>query len=656
MIETCISWNGHTFAPDYEADFVQGTQPRLPPAAVAALERSGAWPVVTALQRKKHTVQLLIKITDYGNLDALRTQLFRWFDPEDETPKALVVENHNGIPQYVYALCEELRLYSDPRHQEAFVVTLTVDGDPRWRADCEAPDTWNITATGDTHTIVNTGEDDAYPIFEITPTDPKGSGYQYRRWIPILWNVNTAHSNYSMEITSTEGLGFDHAALVGAGKALASGDDLRVEVDGLQVDRWLDNLDTANCKVWANLSFQAAQSATLIGIAGTTMGASTDISGFPSSGILYIDTEAFTYTSKNNTTREFFGVTDGAKGTTPAGHAPGATIYWIQHDVWLLYGNATATAPTADDSMMPAFDLNASTNWEWMYEDFAAGYTTYTGHYIPGVWSQRWTPMLMDYHVYPYGGDHGIVLTSLPNTPWEVLGLATFPPWENLDIGEAIVWVAAVQGRFYLYNPCGILEANFIDGEKCKQHVSADWAASIDSSPDGASWVSEYSIAAPIVAGVGVWEAWNQSQTLVDGSKYVGLYLRGGYQEYHTIRRNYLQADTCIVTLNNSNTPTVELGDEQGVYPLACRITNNDTDEAIDLAFTIDMNEALEVDTDGKTVMYLHDNSNQLQALTFVGGVRRNWLRLIPGANELQFDDPDTAGVTITTTFHRRYY
>jgi len=628
MIETCISWNGHTFAPDYEADFVQGTQPRLPPAAVAALERSGAWPVVTALQRKKHTVQLLIKILDYGNLNTLRTQLFRWFDPEDETPHALIVENHDGIQQYVYALCEELRLYGDPRHLEAFVVTLTVDGDPRWRADCEAPDTWNIAATGDTHTIINTGEDDAYPIFEITPNVVKGSGYQYRRWIPIKWNVNTAHSNYSLEITSTQGLGFDHAALVGAGKALASGDDLRVEVDGLQVDRWLDGPDTANCKVWANLSFQASVVATLIGIAGTTMGASTDISGFPSSGILYIDTEAFTYTSKNNTTREFFGVTAGVKGTAPAAHALGATIYWIQHDVWLLYGNATATAPTTDDTMMPAFDLNASTNWEWIYSTFGPG-------------SQEWKFAEVNPKTLFFSGDH-----MGWDIPWTVLGIETDPTF----------YPAIGEGRLYLYNPCGILEVDFSDGEKFREHASATWQAEIQSSVDGATWVTAFDIAAPVVAGV--WEAWNDSEILGAGSTYAGLYLKGGLLEFPFlyIRRNYLQAEDCTVTLDDTYTPTIDLGDEQDTYSMECRITNNETDEAIDLAFTIDMDEALEVDTDEKTVTYLVDGSNQLQALTFVGGVRRQWLRLIPGANELQFDDPDTAGVTIVTTFHRRYY
>ena len=274
MIETVISWDGNNLAPDYEADFVQGTQPRLPASSVAAMERTGAWPIVTALQRKKNQLFLIIKILDYTNLDALRAQLFHWFDPDDETPKALVVENGSGIPQYVYALCDELQLYKDPRHQEVFVATLTVDGDPLWRAAAESPDTWNITATGQTHTITNTGEADAYPILDIKPTAQKGGGYTYRRWIPIIWNLDTACANYTLEVTSTEGIGFNHAALVGAGKAQASGDDLRVEVNGLQVDRWLGGPDTANCKVWVNFNFAPAQTATLLDIVGTIIIAS----------------------------------------------------------------------------------------------------------------------------------------------------------------------------------------------------------------------------------------------------------------------------------------------------------------------------------------------------------------------------------------------
>jgi hypothetical protein len=657
MIETVISWDGHTFAPDYRVDFVQGTQPRLPPAAVAALERTGAWPVVTSLQRKTHKVQLLITILDYTDLDVLRTQLFRWFDPEDETPKELIVENGAGIQQSVFALCEELRLYSDPRHQEAFVVTLTVDGDPRWRAEAESPDTWEIEATGDTHTVNNTGEDDAYPIFNITPTDTKDGGYLYRRWIPIVWNVAEACANYSLEITSTEGTGFDHAALVPV-KAQAGGEDLRVEVDGLQVDRWLSGANSEFCKVWVNLAFQAGQTAVLDQIIPNGLAiilASSDISGFPSSGILLIDDEAFTYTSKNNATREFFGVTEAAKGTSGAAHAPGATIYWIQHDVWLVYGNDAVGAPTVDDTLRPAFELDLSTNWEWVYASFASGYAYWT--YLdslnrwassPAHRSQRWIPQLVYISFVSYGTDHG----AIPADPygdgtWDVLGLITSPIYNTGYSGI---------GRFFLHNPCGILEANFSDGEKCREHVNATWTAEIQSSRDGASWATEYSIATPVAPGVGVWEAWSRDEVLEDGAKYVALYLKGGWFDGAANWENFLQAEDCTLTLDDTHTPTVEMNEEQSTYSLACRITNNETGEAIDLAVTLDMDETLEVDTDHKTVIYLHDNSVQLQALTLVGGVRRHWLRLVPGTNELQFDDVDTVGVTIEITWQRRYY
>ena len=83
----------------------------------------------------------------------------------------------------------------------------------------------------------------------------------------------------------------------------ADGDDLRVWVNGIEVDRWLQDIDTATTQVWVNLDWQPLEEgslATAVAATGaiTTLDLNEDISGFPSNGVLIVGSEAFVYTGK----------------------------------------------------------------------------------------------------------------------------------------------------------------------------------------------------------------------------------------------------------------------------------------------------------------------------------------------------------------------
>jgi hypothetical protein len=103
---------------------------------------------------------------------------------------------------------------------------------------------------------------------------------------------------------------------IAVSKMLANGDDLRVEVGGVEVDRWLDGIDTATTKVWINLDFSATWASTIVD-AQTDIATVTSIqvndatTGAPDSGILVIVTganqEIYTYTSKSDATKTFSG-------------------------------------------------------------------------------------------------------------------------------------------------------------------------------------------------------------------------------------------------------------------------------------------------------------------------------------------------------------
>jgi len=623
MITEIVSYDGNTFAPDYEIGFTTGSEPRLPPAQARTLERIGAWPVIVALQRRPHRLALLVRIAGSSH-DALRSQLFRWFDPEDETPKTLVGQNHAGIQMSVEALCEELRVYGDQQRDTVFVATLAVSGDVRWRAVTETTDSWSITASGQTHTVGNSGEDDAYPTLKVQPTGARTGGYGYKRWIPVRWRVDEAYSGYPMDICND---GFDTQALVGAAKMQADGDDLRVWVDGVEVDRWLDGINTATTKVWVNLDFQAKEEVTLkTAIAGAgaveTIDVNEDVGGFPSADTLVIGSEAFEYTGKNNSLKRFTGVTRAVKGTSMAAHNVSDVVWWVQHDVWIVYGNATAPAPLVGDRYKPAFEVDHSTNVSWVYEIFGNDEGMRTG-----AWASESVTGVPDF----YNGSQGASAD-----PWVEVGM-------HCD-GNG------VRGRWRLHNPCGITNVNFTNGERWAA-LTALFDAFIVSSANGSSWTTEYTIPDP--AAEKTWEAWNRNEALAGGSKHVALEVHNGASAGYDC---YVEAADATLTLDNTATPTITIGAEQGNYSMACTITNNQTGEAIELAFTMELNEELEVDTDEKTVVYLADGSSQFQALTLVGGARRDWLALEPGNNQLQFDDVGTGNVMIALSWERRGY
>jgi len=512
--------------------------------------------------------------------------------------------------------------------------------DPYWWSISSTTASKSVTASGQTLSVTNDGTAYSEPVIRITPTSIKASGYSYKRWLAIYNRLLTrALTDYPLEVTTQAGTGFNHAALVGAGHAQADGDDLRVEVDGVEVDRWLDGPNTATCKVWANLTYQVGQSAilaeTFVSGASVSSISVDDTSGFPSSGILYNPTsgEAFTYTARDDVLDRFTGITRADKGTTAATNTIGQALWWVEHDVWLLYGNAAATAPTVDDNYKAAFELDHSTNTSWVYEIFGED---------DGLRVASW--------VYRYSA--GELLAQYTATryttanPWEVLGMYHGAG----DAGE--------YQQMYLYNPCGILSANFMSGETWMDYpgLPNPHDARIESSRNGAIWPAEYNIPDP--SGAHVYTAWSRDETLTDDSFFVSLYL-GSVGNPVTV-----EAGACTLTLNSAGTPGIVLVDEQGSYDLGITLTmveDGADGAAIQIQFTIDLNETLEIDCGNRTVTYLKDNSNQFQALTLQSPSLRNYWFRLPGhwnggeTVTFRYDETGVAGVTLAVIYYDRW-
>jgi len=348
---------------------------------------------------------------------------------------------------------------------------------------------------------------------------------------------------------------------------------------------------------------------------------------------LWIDAEAFTYQGKNDVDQQFLNVTRSARGTAAAAHTTADTVYWLQHDIWIFYDDATLAAPTTDDDYKPVMELDTSTNDSWVYQEFGEDNVSRAGGWI-----------------YTEVTDASSLLRQVTGnqgtaaTPWTEVGLYFDEGGGGGDDAH---------GRFYLYNLCGITNCNFTNGEKLCEAGAFTPKGYVKSSIDNVTWTTEYTIPALAVGGAGVWEAWTYNAAITAGSFYLALVWDGdGVQS----SQFGVEAADCTVTLDSTYTPDCTIGAEQDNYPLACTIANAETGDSIQLALTMSLLDVLEVDTDNKTITNLTEGSNVYGALTMVGGVRRDWLPLINGTNTLTYTETGVTDVDIDIVWDRRYY
>ena len=319
------SFDGNEFGTDYVAVILGGGGISLPGGAAQVVKRTGAWPLVSGMAREGRALGLGIAI-EGSDVGALRDQLFQWFDPEDETPKKLAITDAAGTNErYLYVQVDGDIVPRDV--PQIYVVPLKVHGDVRWRAEAGTVDVWNITASGQTHQVENGGANDAWPSFEIKPVSAKSGGFAYKEFWSVTWRSENPGFSYPARLGP-----IDTAALVGAGKMQADGDDLRVYVDGREVDRWLDGMNSANTYVWVVLDFSPRMVTTLrsdIASSGaiSSIEVGEEIYDFRDGVILRIDDELFFATTRDLSDEKFTGITRGWHGTSEAGHTAGARVH-----------------------------------------------------------------------------------------------------------------------------------------------------------------------------------------------------------------------------------------------------------------------------------------------------------------------------------------
>jgi hypothetical protein len=608
--------------------------PQINPKMISKLGFAPDWGVNEYPERMIYLLIIIRKSDVYAG----QTELAKYFDPDHPFPlyynaasnfilpyKYLVVRDDDGFGQERKwdVICKSLSIVPGSNGW-SMLASLQIVGDYLLRRTGATSDYRAITASGQTLTINNTGDAPTDPYFNIQPQSAKAVGFLYSRFVDIRWRGERGATRYPIDITNDS---LDTDALQTAGKIQSDLDDLRVYVDGVEVDRFpYPTTDDTTTKVWCLLDWQADIPMTLktaINNSVDEIEVNEDISDMPSSeGIIKIGSELITYAGKSNTDRKFTGCIRGAKYTTAASHSANADVYWIQHDIWIKYGNPALTAPSQDADSEPMFEIATSTNGSWDYDNFQQ---KPTGN-KPAQWEYIG-------NFGRYGGNQGSVIS----TDYEELGLF---------VNEG----SNSYGFWFVYNPLGWSDGNFITGEKYAEfYKDVNLGEVLYSS--GITWLNDYDI--PDVTALSTWQTWTRNMNFTsDPVYYIGLYLKAFYND-GTAK---LECSDVTLTIKSTRTPVVNIGAEQQVYELDVRIVNQTTGDALQINTTCKLGERIQVHCVNKTVRNINTEESIFSALTVENGPRKHWMRLVPGNNVIAYSE--TGVVNVDFYFYRteRYY
>lgn len=722
-----VSYNGHLIndGTNYNAYFPEGSYMLQGSVEVNDVARPDVFPAYAGKIFKSGT--LSIEIAMLGTITSQIDTLKGWLDVHDLTLHELLVKDIANSNKQWYLNCTVL---SQP-DVEGNVATFTFSiQDPIWQAKTQGTDAWNITASGQTKEITIAGNQDAYPVFEITPTSAGGNGFSYGKWIMLRNRSTHALSNYATNIVDTV---LDTAALVaditrhvhinqgggigandttipydgevgtfpalgraylgteqisytsksggnltgvirginGTTKAAhlddveidaslvaADGRDMRVFIDGIETPRWFQDFNTANTKIWIVASWKVPITLTVqdIPITDPLPIRSGDPSGHidfvnndanvaavgklktdaGSTFILYCDDEAFQCNTPNTDRNIVFVSERAAKGTAANTHAVDTEIYWIEHEIWLYYGNQNMGLPVYDESRKPIFELT-STNISWIYAAFSD---------LTGLRSGSWSPSLNStsnkidqiYKSLYYTGARLLLADPATQMGMSIQSFRSGSVWKAEN--ASIQWL--------LYHPCGITAVT-VTGEAYRTTVT--WpSAKLQKSNNGSDWTDVWTDASP--ASVSSWTALSAHSTVSCIGFYIRALFTGTQPGTSGAQANYSYTDV-TVALDSSTVPLIVVGAQQALYHLQATITNNETGEWIKLDVKTALNATILLDTESRQVT-LPDGSNGLPGLSW-SSVRPYWFRLLPASvNTIQFDDADTVAVTMITKWRDR--
>lgn len=663
MILQPYSFNGTSLqSTDYATSFPRASANLQVVANPVYIKRAAALPIFAGKDYQPTVLNL--EILCQHDFMTLFESINTLFDTKDETPRQFIcqdvdyVASSDYVQYYVYATAKQVLGGNDGNMA---VVTLALD-DPIWQSVTQNSQTFSSTDTSGSTDITVSGNDYSYPIFEITPNT--STVYQYAVYLQILPQSNFSWHNRFLDVCGATDTTFDTAALVSGGKMQADGDDLRVFRDDVEIDRWLNGINTTDTHVIVSCDMPPAFTGSLkTAIASTdtvteiemvyTTAAKNSISGMPATGRLIIDsgvgttdTEEFTYTAKTITdTKLAFTIDSRAvRNTTAVNHSANHTVRHLPYDFKIVYGNASATAPVVDSTRKPIVDLT-SRNSSLVYTNFndLAGLR-------PNIWKRS---------------DSYITNTRLSGSGYfsSTNDLGDTDPATEMGIvartyRDGGVWRAdTVTISWSCWFMDGIASVS-ASGEQSQTVVNIP-AMTLYASPNPYAKYNPlttlWTVSAQTTTDYGTWTTWTKASTdATIPANSVFLY----WSQFGTISGDtdyYNKVGISSITVGLTNYPDVRIRPEVTTnHGLDITIANTTTNESFRLVQPTLASQTIYVDTD-PDFPTVKKNGLAINGSISLSSIRAAWLRFQPGLNTLTYTNNATANdVTIVIKWRDR--
>lgn len=608
-------------------------------ANIISVPRANDFPFVSGTALPQHVFVIGVDVLPGNTIDAKRELLKQYFSITDKQRHNLIAKDTNDSNRQWYLTGFPTSISPTGNSKISFDVVITTEM-PVWRVVTPLTSTLSATASGQTVAVTNIGNQPVAPVYTLTPTTAKTGGLAYRRFVPIYNNLDVSFSApFDVTSRNATGGGFDTATLTTT-KMQADGDDFRVWIDGAEAERWLSGMDTATTQCWVNLNLSPRHEAVLVTSLSATAGVTEIEVAHTKVGktfiramattlnkVVLIESEVFTFTAANEVTYKLTGVTTARKDTTAADHTAGATVRHIEHDLWILYGDSTLSAPDVNDDNKPMFDLtstNAALAYTYFYDTDAPR---------PGAWKGE----VIDSKTglsYCYTADLNTFVS--PSTKLGLSLTGSPSAYNMLSETGTLAWS--------LTHPAGVTTVVY-SGDK---YAVNSWPAiaGLQYLQTNTAWFTADNNNIPTT--LYAWEALGPS-TYNFASPYpasIRFAMDGSLSPY-TGEHSLIQFDTVTVSVDSTKLPTASIGTETAINFFDFTLTNNTTTEYIKVQTPCLVNSALVVDCDAKRA-YLADGSRVAVTLSTS---RDAWLDLRAGvANTMQLDETGLNAVTFLTS------
>lgn len=650
MIIQPVSFNGTSIltgtSTDYDTKIPRASALMQQQTNAMYVKRAGATPVYSGKDFQPHTIVLeIIAIHDFMSTFESLNQLF---DTGDETPRQLIVQDteDSNKQYYVYATTTQVQ----GGHDGPMATVALAADDPIWQSVTLNSQTFSTTTTTGTTDVIVNGNAESYPIFEITPATQPSTDYLYSTYIQVLPTSNIwSGAARFLDLTGSSDTTFDTAALVAGGKMQADGDDLRVFRDGVEIDRWLDGINTTDTHViiatdlrnavnmTLKTAFVSTDTVTEIEITDTTANRNL-INQLPNQGRLIVDaslgstdSEEFTYTSRTITaTKLAFTINSrSVRNTSAFDHAAGANVRYLQYDFTIVYGSATATAPTVDNTRKPIQSLT-SRNSSYIFTNFVDAARLRPNVWTPGSTRRSISTQEPRSHYYTSTNDAG------DTDPATAMGLAAqtfensgfwrsdtiFSAWSGYFLdGISSVSASGDQFQNSASWPTLSLQANnpsvIVNG---RATYTTLWTITAQASTDYGTWTTWTKASSDAVIPTDATELrWVQEGTILGSTDYAA------------------KGEISSITVGIANPPNIQIRPESNNNKLDFTLTNATTGESMRVIYPIGIANTLTIDTDPEFPT-AKANGQVVNGTVFLSSTRSKWLRMTPGTNTINFD------------------